>query len=270
MKRWQWIVLAAMTLASLALVLPVFTVPAGSLRVSRPEQPPRPAARPAAAPQDAFPDEPDPPRRVATPPVRPKVEEPPPRPVPEPESPHFAGQTQQDRVLLGAEAFAEMEQLWQRAERSTSADDAIVALGELVRRFPDSFRAGCAVLRLGALHAQDPQRPEGERRQSAEAALRVAMTQYGQSRCGHDASVRHMAELLLATEVYAARDPDRAEEILENLSVLPSRELDDSGTPLAERAVVQLNQLPETPPLARGKTWRTTRPGEPSPAPAPP
>lgn len=173
-------------------------------------------------------------------------------------APRFMNQLMQDREDMDQTAYTDMERLWRRAQQTNDHDEAIVALGELVRRFPDSHLAGCAATQLGVHHARDLQRPEKERLQSAEEALLVAMTRYGQSRCEHDARVRHHAAWLLASEVYSRSQPDHAEEMLEDLQFLPEREVDATGRPLAHRARELLDEWARSPNHDRDDATRAS------------
>jgi hypothetical protein len=76
-----------------------------------------------------------------------------------------------DRNLLSSDEFRELESLYQLASRDLRSPDAKAKLKEVVRRFPQSNRAGCAALYLA-------QMSEGTER---EEYLKSAIANYGNS-----------------------------------------------------------------------------------------
>ena len=96
----------------------------------------------------------------------------------------------EDRSLFSDEEFREIETLYQQANRNLRAPEAKDALTEVVRKYPKSNRAGCAVLYLAQLSG-------GTER---EDYLKSAIADHGDAWYGDGAQVGALARKLLTVQ----------------------------------------------------------------------
>ncbi|MBI5497435.1 MAG: hypothetical protein HY904_20660 [Deltaproteobacteria bacterium] len=153
-----------------------------------------------------------------------------------PPSGRYGQQADDDRLKLGQAAYLDLERLWSKGVRPRGNPASMKALEELLEKYPDSWRAGCAAYELGLHHLRSGQAAPAEREAQGQKYLELARSRYPKSRCDGDAAAEHMADLALALDVYRNKDRNRALTILEEMQGLPPNETDPHGTPLRERA----------------------------------
>jgi len=129
-----------------------------------------------------------------------------------------------DRGLLSSDEFRELESLYQSANRDLRSPDANAKLKEVVRRFPQSNRAGCAVLYLAQLS-------EGTAR---EEYLKSAIARYSNSWYGDGVQVGARARAQLAVSYANSGRGDEAQKLAQELQALFPSAVDHSGVRLAE------------------------------------
>jgi hypothetical protein len=129
-----------------------------------------------------------------------------------------------DRNLLKSGELRELESLYQSANRDPRSPDAKAKLKEVVRRFPQSNRAGCAALYLAQIS-------EGTER---EEFLKSAIAKYGNSWYGDGVQVGALARAQLAVSYANAGRRDEAQKLAEELRLQFSGAVDHSGARLAE------------------------------------
>jgi hypothetical protein len=129
-----------------------------------------------------------------------------------------------DRNLLSSDEFRELEGVYQSANRNLRSPDAKAKLKEVVRRFPQSNRAGCAILYLA-------QMSEGTER---EEYLKSAIAKYGNSWYGDGVQVGALARAQLAASYANAGRRDEAQKLTEELRFQFPGAVDHSGARLAE------------------------------------
>jgi hypothetical protein len=129
-----------------------------------------------------------------------------------------------DRNLLSSDEFRELESLYQSASRDLRSPDAKAKLKEVVRRFPQSNRGGCAILYLA-------QMSEGTER---EEYLKSAIAKYGNSWYGDGVQVGALARAQLAASYANAGRRDEAQKLAEELRLQFPGAVDHSGARLAE------------------------------------
>jgi hypothetical protein len=168
-----------------------------------------------------------------------------------PASGFYGKQADEDRKRLGPAAYVDMERLWGRGHKPKGDPDAQAALDELLRKFPDTHRAGCAAYMLGMHRLRDMRKSQKQRVDEAEDYLLKAKDRYPQSRCDGDVGAGVEASMALAVEVYRYKDPRRAQTMLTELSELPPEVLDTRGQPFSKRAKQLLgNVKPDAPPMS--------------------
>jgi hypothetical protein len=161
-----------------------------------------------------------------------------------PPSGRFGQQSDHDRLKIGPAAYKDMEALWSRGVRPRGSKKAMEALEELVKKYPETFRAGCANYELGLHHLRDSSVSQKDRVTSSTSYLESARSNYKDSRCDGDAAAGNMASLALAMEVYRFTDRNRALSTLADLAALPPNETDSKGAPLAPRARQVMDGFP--------------------------
>ncbi len=167
-----------------------------------------------------------------------------------PPSGRFGQQADDDRKKLGDAAYLEMDKLWTKGQRPRGNPESMKAMEELLKQYPNTWRAGCAAYELGLHHLKDGNRPQKDRVESAQKLLEDARGNYSKSRCDGDASAGNMATLALAQEVYKYTDRNRALSLLDEMAALPPNETDASGHPLSIRAQKLRAAMPaQAPPL---------------------
>lgn len=129
-----------------------------------------------------------------------------------------------DRKALSSGEFRELESLYQSANRDLRSPDAKAKLKEVVRKFPQSSRAGCAVLYLAQLS-------EGAER---EEYLKSAIAKYGNSWYGDGVQVGALARAQLAVTYANAGRQGEAQKLAEELRLQFPGAVDHSGARLAE------------------------------------
>jgi hypothetical protein len=262
MGKGQWALvglLGAGTLALLALVL-LDSRPTVAPTPSAPSARPVTTARPAPAP---FLE--DTPARIPAPapPADNGDKTPPPKEnltglEGYPPSGRYGEQADEDRKRLGDAAYTDMERMWARGKSNRGSPGAQDALQDLIDRFPDTHRAGCANIELALHRLKDTRFSQRQRIEGAESLLKRARDRYADSRCDGDVKAEHMASMTLAVEVYRYSDARLSRSLLEQVAQLPDSELDSRGQPLAKRAAKLLNVSP-----ASAHTPDDTRPPPP-------
>ncbi len=129
-----------------------------------------------------------------------------------------------DRNLLSGDELRELESLYQSANRDLRSPDAKAKLNEVVRKFPASNRAGCAVIYLAQM-SEGPER---------EGYLRSAIAKYGNSWYGDGVQVGALARAQLAVFYANTGRPDEARKLAEELRSQFPGAVDHSGNRLAE------------------------------------
>lgn len=212
-----------------------------------PPSPPGPAPKPLAQkvlPAEESWDEPELPRkaprdpRLAGAPADEGPAEPP------PPTPRYAAQSAEDKKRLGEAAYADMHKLWVRGRSPRGHPEAIAAMEELLQKFPDTHRAGCARYELGQHHLKNGRVSPSLRMAAAEPLLKAARDRDGATRCEGDISPGNMAAMALAMDVYRHTDRRLAMTILDELAALPADEKDRLGKPLNEKARFLKEHLP--------------------------
>jgi hypothetical protein len=129
-----------------------------------------------------------------------------------------------DRNLLSSDELRALESLYQSANRDLRSPDAKAKLTEVVRRFPQSNRAGCATLYLAQL-SESAEREE---------YLKSAIAKYGNSWYGDGVQVGALARAQLAATYANAGRLDEAQKLAEQLRLQFPGAVDHSGARLAE------------------------------------
>ncbi|MEW5854106.1 MAG: hypothetical protein AB2A00_35350 [Myxococcota bacterium] len=254
MSRRLVLALGAMGAVALALVLVVFLDTSSPPAAGDVPPPPAPPRDEGLDDEKGWVDPEAPVAEKRRPAVDPRLAPVPdePEPAPKPTG-RFAEQTEADRKRLGDAAFLEMDDLWTRGRRPRSSPEAMAALEELLEKFPDTYRAGCAAYELGQHHLKNGRKAVLERMEAAQPLLERARDRYRESRCDSDVAAANMASLALALEVYRLQDRRRAMAVLDELAALPPTETDHLGKPLADKARFMKEHLPPTPELGGDK-----------------
>lgn len=114
---------------------------------------------------------------------------------------------QADRKKYSGKQLSEAEQLYQTANKDWRAPKAKESLEQMIKKFPDINRTGCAVLYLA-------QWSEGE---SREKLLKEAIDKYGDCYYGDGVQVGAFARYLLALYYLDEGAKDKAEPLLAEL-----------------------------------------------------
>ena len=71
-----------------------------------------------------------------------------------PPSGRFGQQADDDRKKLGDSAYLEMDRLWTKGLRPRGNPESMKAMEELLKQYPNTWRAGCAAYELGLLRLE--------------------------------------------------------------------------------------------------------------------
>ena len=128
----------------------------------------------------------------------------------------------EDRSLFSDVEFREIETLYQQANRNLRAPEAKGVLTEVVRKYPKSNRAGCAVLYLAQLSA-------GTER---ETYLKTAIADHGDAWYGDGAQVGALARAQLAAYYANTGRLDEAQKLADEVRSRFPGAVDHSGARL--------------------------------------
>jgi len=129
-----------------------------------------------------------------------------------------------DRSLLSNDEFRDLESLYQSANRDLRSPEAKAKLKEVVRKYRQSNRAGCAVLYLAQIST-------GTER---EEYLKSAIASYGNSWYGDGVQVGALARAQLAVYYMNSGRAEDAQRLAEELQSQFPGAVDHSGIRLTE------------------------------------
>jgi TolA-binding protein len=121
--------------------------------------------------------------------------------------------------------LGEAEKLYQVANKNWRSDEAKQSLQQMVERFPDVNRTGCAVLYLG-------QMSEGDHR---ERLLKDAAEKYGDCFYGNGVQVGAYARFLLALYYKDKGEADKAKELFDEIRAKYPDAVDHRGNALVQQ-----------------------------------
>lgn len=127
-----------------------------------------------------------------------------------------------DRSLLSNDEFRDLESLYQSANRDLGSPGAKAKLKEVVRKYPRSNRAGCAVLYLAQMST-------GSER---EEYLKSAIASYGNSWYGDGVQVGALARAQLAVYYANTGRTEEAQRLADELRSQFPGAVDHSGARL--------------------------------------
>lgn len=130
----------------------------------------------------------------------------------------------QDLAIYSADDVRTLEQLYQSANRNLQAPDAKAILQRVVKDYPQSNRAGSAVLYLAQL-SSGPER---------EAYLKTASTTYRNTWYGNGVQVGAFARLQLAAFYVAAGRLAEAQDLAKEIADDFPGAIDHNGRPLVD------------------------------------
>ena len=130
----------------------------------------------------------------------------------------------EDRARYSAEQFQEIEALYQSANRDLRADGAMDALKKLVDKYPQSNRAGCALLYVARLA------PGVDR----EALLKQAIANHSDARYGDGTQVGAFARAFLADLLRRGNRLDEAKALAAEVVAKYPGAVDHSGRRIAD------------------------------------
>ena len=129
----------------------------------------------------------------------------------------------QDLEKRSREEVREAEQLYQVANKNWRSPEAKASLEQMIKRFPDLNRTGCAILYLG-------QMSEGDERVKL---LQTAIDNHGDCFYGNGVQVGAFARLLLGHHYKEAGDAEKAKKLFDQLRNDFPDAVDHRGRPLA-------------------------------------
>ena len=127
-----------------------------------------------------------------------------------------------DRSLLSNDEFRDLESLYQSANRDLRSPEAKAKLKEVVRKYPQSNRAGCAILYLAQMSS-------GTER---EEYLKSAIASYGNSWYGDGVQVGALARAQLAVHYANTGRTEEAQRLADELRSQFPAAVDHSGVRL--------------------------------------
>jgi TolA-binding protein len=127
-----------------------------------------------------------------------------------------------DRDKYTPQQIQEAEQIYQTANKNWRSPEAKAALEQLVERFPDLDRTGCAVLYLGQM-SDGPEK---------EQLLKDAIEKHGDCFYMNGVQVGAFGRYLLGSYYKEKGDNDKAAEIFEQLKKNYPDSVDHHGRPL--------------------------------------
>lgn len=155
----------------------------------------------------------------------------------------FEQNWRKDRDRLGAEKHKEMEQLWFEGRRPRGDPASIEKLEQILERYPETNRAGCAAMELGHHYMRSRDLPMEERRKKASDSWHRVENRYSEVLCEYNAPAAGMSKLALATWVYRSTDPAQARRLLQEVLDEHQGETDHLGRPLGATAKRILERL---------------------------
>ncbi len=148
-----------------------------------------------------------------------------------------------DLKKLGTELFSQMEDLWLRGRRPRGSTESIEHLENLLSRFPQTNRAGCAAFELGHHQLRNTTLNPVERLRKAEYYWRLTENHYQDSVCEYNFHAAANAKLSMAAWIYRHKDSALARRILEEIIGMHPNETDHLGQSLQKTAKKLLDQL---------------------------
>ncbi len=136
---------------------------------------------------------------------------------------------QQDAARYSRQQPQEIETLYQQASRDLRSKEAPALLEQLVAKYPESNRAGCAVLYLAQVS-------EGDARTQY---LETAIADHGDCFYFDGVQVGALARFFLAVQEFRAGEKEKAEALFAQIAEQYPDAVTHSGGPLAE-AIAQL------------------------------
>ena len=130
----------------------------------------------------------------------------------------------EDRTRYSAEQMREIEALYQRANRDLKAEGAMSALKQLVDKYPQSNRAGCALLYVARLA------PGVDR----EALLKQAIANHSDARYGDGTQVGAFARAFLADLLRRSNRLDEAKALAAEVVAKYPGAVDHGGRRIAD------------------------------------
>lgn len=130
-----------------------------------------------------------------------------------------------DRQTHSADQLAEAERLYQTANQNWRSPEAKAALEQMIAKFPDVNRTGCALVYLG-------QFAEGE---AKETHLKAAIEHHADSFYGDGVQVGPYAKLLLAHHYIETDRRAEAEPLIASLKTEHADAIDHRGRLLVEQ-----------------------------------
>ena len=131
----------------------------------------------------------------------------------------------QDLDKRSKDGVRQAEQLYQVANKNWRSPEAKASLEQMVEKFPDLNRTGCAILYLG-------QMSEGEERVKL---LRAAIDKHGDCFYGNGVQVGAFARFLLGHHYKEAADAAKAEALFDEVRTDFPGAIDHRGRPLADQ-----------------------------------
>ncbi len=137
---------------------------------------------------------------------------------------------QQDLQTHSRQQISEAERLYQQANRDLRSPDAVKILEQMIEKYPQCNRTGCAVMYLG-------QMSEGEQRAKY---LKLAAEKFADCRYGNGVQVGAYALWYLAHDALEAKKTDEAKALLRKLMAEYPDAIDHKGNLLAERMPIEV------------------------------
>lgn len=129
-----------------------------------------------------------------------------------------------DRARYSAEQLRDIETLYQSANRDIRADGAQAALRDLIAKYPQSNRAGCALLYVARMS-------QGDER---EMLLKQAIADHSDARYGDGTQVGAFARALLADWYARSGRKDEARKLAAEMVEKYPGAVDHSGGRIAD------------------------------------
>jgi TolA-binding protein len=137
---------------------------------------------------------------------------------------------QQDLTTHTRQQLAEAEQLYQKANRDLRSPDAVATLEQMIEKFPQCNRTGCAVMYLG-------QMSKGADRQKY---LTLAAEKFADCRYGDGVQIGAYALWYLAHDALGER-PDEAKNLFRRMVEKYPDAIDHKGNLLADQLPIELD-----------------------------